>query len=99
MHVSGSFQVTDGGNMDIDVTIKQPSGDLVFEANRETTGKFSFEAKNPGLYSFCFSNRMSTMTAKQVRPARTRQRKRRTHPPCRRALHTDPSRTQSGSVC
>eukprot|EP00163_Fabomonas_tropica_P024617 TRINITY_DN4243_c0_g1_i2.p1 TRINITY_DN4243_c0_g1~~TRINITY_DN4243_c0_g1_i2.p1 ORF type:complete len:199 (-),score=57.39 TRINITY_DN4243_c0_g1_i2:123-719(-) len=66
MPVSGSFQVTAGGFLDIDVTIYEPDGRLIFEATRESEGKFAYVSSTSGLFKFCFSNEMSTMTSKSV---------------------------------
>jgi len=66
MPISGSFQVTAGGFLDIDVTIYEPDDRLIFEATRESEGKFAYVSSTSGLFKFCFSNEMSTMTSKSV---------------------------------
>ncbi|KAL6047846.1 Transmembrane emp24 domain-containing protein 2 [Balamuthia mandrillaris] len=60
------FQVLQGGAYDIDFTVTDPVGENLFKADRETEGKFAFAANKEGTYSFCFSNRMSTVTSKLV---------------------------------
>eukprot|EP01086_Lenisia_limosa_P017757 TRINITY_DN9182_c0_g1_i1.p1 TRINITY_DN9182_c0_g1~~TRINITY_DN9182_c0_g1_i1.p1 ORF type:complete len:198 (+),score=44.16 TRINITY_DN9182_c0_g1_i1:85-678(+) len=60
------FQVTAGGLLDIDATIHSPSGDLLFNGNREKASRYSFKTGNTGTYKFCFSNRISTFAAKTV---------------------------------
>jgi len=60
------FQVVQGGFLDIDVEIKSPDGRVVYTAQRQTEGKYNFGATTAGLYSFCFSNKMSTLTPKVV---------------------------------
>jgi p24 family protein beta-1 len=60
------FQVTAGGFLDIDVRISGPDGSEVYAGRRESEGKYYFVAHTTGLYSFCFSNRMSTLTPKTV---------------------------------
>jgi len=60
------FQVVAGGFLDIDLKITAPDARIVYEGVRETEGKYTFNTYSPGLYSFCFSNRMSTLTPKTV---------------------------------
>jgi len=60
------FQVTEGGFLDIDIQLKAPNGRIVYNAEKQTEGKYSFVAHVDGEYSFCFSNRMSTLTPKAV---------------------------------
>lgn len=61
-----SFQIAEGGFLDIDVRIIGPDAKVVYEDERQTSGKYSFAAHFPGIYTFCFSNKMSTMTPKVV---------------------------------
>ena len=60
------FEVAEGGFLDIDVTISSPKGIKLHKVERESSGKFNFAAREIGMYSFCFSNKMSTMTPKIV---------------------------------
>eukprot|EP01111_Echinosteliopsis_oligospora_P012896 TRINITY_DN448_c0_g1_i1.p1 TRINITY_DN448_c0_g1~~TRINITY_DN448_c0_g1_i1.p1 ORF type:complete len:207 (-),score=56.28 TRINITY_DN448_c0_g1_i1:71-691(-) len=64
--VNVMFQVTLGGFLDIDLKITSPDQRVIYEGVRETEGKYTFNTFTPGLYSFCFSNRMSTLTPKTV---------------------------------
>ncbi|XP_050302896.1 transmembrane emp24 domain-containing protein 2 [Anthonomus grandis grandis] len=61
-----TFQIAEGGFLDIDVRILGPDGKVIYEEERQTSGKYSFAASYPGVYTFCFSNKMSTMTPKVV---------------------------------
>merc|ERR1711916_80578 len=61
-----SFQVTDGGNRDVDVSIVDPEDKVVHSENRASEGKYTFVAHQDGIYKFCFSNKISTVTAKVV---------------------------------
>ncbi len=63
--LSVSYQVVKGGFLDIDVHIYSPKG-LIYEAERETEGKFTATAETVGEYRFCFSNTMSTLTPKTI---------------------------------
>uniref|UniRef100_A0A1B6G435 GOLD domain-containing protein n=1 Tax=Cuerna arida TaxID=1464854 RepID=A0A1B6G435_9HEMI len=64
--VGFTFQVVEGGFLDIDVTVHGPDGREVHGGSRETNGKFTFTAYQEGKYKFCFSNQMSTVTPKRV---------------------------------
>eukprot|EP00033_Pygsuia_biforma_P000395 GCRY01000472.1.p1 GENE.GCRY01000472.1~~GCRY01000472.1.p1 ORF type:complete len:220 (+),score=27.81 GCRY01000472.1:67-660(+) len=61
-----SFQVTSGGFLDIDVTVTDPTNQVVYKGERETEGKYTFITGSSGVFKFCFSNRMSTYTHKSV---------------------------------
>ncbi|KAK2719781.1 hypothetical protein QYM36_005304 [Artemia franciscana] len=61
-----TFEVTEGGFLDIDVKIYSPDGNLAYEVDRESNGKITFAADKEGIYRYCFSNKMSTMTPKII---------------------------------
>lgn len=60
------FQVVAGGQLDVDFSIKNPAGDVMHEESRKIDSKMSFVASEEGMYTVCFSNRMSRVTAKSV---------------------------------
>jgi len=62
-----SFEVAEGGFLDVDVSLTDPSGSVLYSANQETEGRFRFSASMQGNYVFCFSNAMSTVTPKVLK--------------------------------
>lgn len=52
--------------MDIDIRIVGPDDKVIYDGQRESSGKFTFAAHMNGIYTYCFSNKMSTMTPKVV---------------------------------
>jgi len=61
-----TFEVIEGGFMDIDVQISGPDGKVIYSGERETNGKYTFSTNQDGVYQYCFSNKMSTLTTKTV---------------------------------
>ena len=59
-----TFEVAEGGFLDIDITITGPDQKVIHHEERASNGKYTFAAHMDGDYTYCFSNRMSTMTQK-----------------------------------
>ncbi|KAF8933662.1 supernatant protein factor, C-terminal domain-containing protein [Dissophora ornata] len=64
LHVS--FQVGEGGHLDIDFWMTDPSNTLVEDATKEASATYNHEAKVNGKHEYCFSNAFSTITEKTV---------------------------------
>jgi len=61
-----TFEVIEGGFLDIDVRVTGPEHEEIITRERESNGKITFAAAKTGPYTYCFSNKMSTMTPKGV---------------------------------
>lgn len=61
-----TYQVAGGGHLDIDFWLKGPGEKLLTDQRKHDTGTHSFTADADGRYQYCFSNEMSSVTAKTV---------------------------------
>ncbi|KIL00019.1 hypothetical protein PAXRUDRAFT_130788 [Paxillus rubicundulus Ve08.2h10] len=61
-----TYQVGEGGHLDIDFWLTDPEGVVLTKHIRYSTGSTSITAEKDGRYDYCFSNQMSTMADKQV---------------------------------
>ncbi|TDG38938.1 hypothetical protein AWZ03_014640 [Drosophila navojoa] len=62
--VAISFEVMEGGFKDIAVDILAPGNEVLYHAETETSGKYTFAASKDGQYTLCFDNSKSTLTPK-----------------------------------
>ncbi|GBG29466.1 Transmembrane emp24 domain-containing protein [Hondaea fermentalgiana] len=63
----GSYQVIDGGYLDIDLAvIYSRTQKKIVEHFRQEEGNFEFDAAEAGRYKVCFGNKLSTSAAKKV---------------------------------
>ncbi|KAI9222159.1 supernatant protein factor C-terminal domain-containing protein [Blastocladiella britannica] len=58
--LSITYQVGDGGQLDVDFWVTDPTGNILHIINKESTGSHDFRAKVAGRYTYCFSNQMSS---------------------------------------
>ncbi|KAH8387445.1 hypothetical protein KR093_007138 [Drosophila rubida] len=61
-----TFEVIDGGFLDVDIKITGPEQHVMHESEKESSGKFTFVAPTKGVYTVCFNNERSSMTPKMV---------------------------------
>lgn len=59
-----SFEVIDGGFYDVDIAITDPKNAIIYQDDKTSNGKFTFEADMDGRYQFCFSNARSSKSPK-----------------------------------
>jgi len=60
------FQVVTGGHYDVDVMMKDPSGNVIYDEKKKQYDSHTFTAKAKGEYMFCFSNEFSSFSHKTV---------------------------------
>eukprot|EP01135_Chromosphaera_perkinsii_P002351 Nk52_evm5s222 gene=Nk52_evmTU5s222 len=61
-----TFSVSEGGFLDIDFDVFDPSNTLIYSLSRESEGTYAFMAQEKGKHTYCFGNEMSTVTDKVV---------------------------------
>ncbi|KAF9302680.1 p24 complex component [Mortierella antarctica] len=61
-----SFQVAEGGHLDVDFSLTDPNKVLVEDTRKSSSDTYNHEAKLTGKHVYCFSNSFSTVTEKQV---------------------------------
>jgi len=60
------FQVVTGGQYDVDVTLRNPKGEILYQQVKAQFDSHQFTAPMSGVYSACFSNEFSTFSHKIV---------------------------------
>ncbi|KAH8260879.1 hypothetical protein KR038_007854 [Drosophila bunnanda] len=60
------FQVSAGGQLDVDVTLKDPQGKVIYKLDRATFDSHQFTAEITGVYTACFGNQFSAFSHKIV---------------------------------
>lgn len=60
------FQVSAGGQLDVDVVLKDPQNQVIYSLERATFDSHQFTAETTGVYTACFSNKFSAFSHKIV---------------------------------
>ena len=60
------FQVVTGGNYDVDLELKSPSGKFLYKETKKQYDQIEKTVEENGVYEFCFSNEFSTFTHKVI---------------------------------
>lgn len=60
------YQVIHGGNLDIDIVIRDPMKRIVHEKKRGTHEDIKFDSHVNGTFEFCFGNEFSSLSEKLV---------------------------------
>ncbi|CAA7260218.1 unnamed protein product [Cyclocybe aegerita] len=61
-----SYQVGEGGHLDIDFWLTDPTDRVLGKQIKQTTGQLSITAEKDGRHTYCFSNQMSAIADKMV---------------------------------
>ncbi|KAF8368103.1 hypothetical protein PRIPAC_85932 [Pristionchus pacificus] len=60
------FQVVTGGQYDVDLTVEDPHGKILYKGQKKQYDSINFKTDSPGEYKACFSNEFSTFSHKVV---------------------------------
>ncbi|CAJ0573340.1 unnamed protein product, partial [Mesorhabditis spiculigera] len=60
------FQVVTGGQYDVDMTLEDPHGKVLYKDTKKQYDSYTWKAETPGAYKACFSNEFSTFSHKIV---------------------------------
>ena len=60
------FQVVTGGNYDVDMTMKDPAGKVIYQDQKKQYDSFHHQAAEEGVFEVCFSNEFSTFSHKLI---------------------------------
>lgn len=61
-----TFEVLDGETLDVELTIKDPNNQVIHSEHGHSSGKYTIEANQHGVHSYCFSNKYSSAGTKIV---------------------------------
>ncbi|CAJ0961270.1 unnamed protein product, partial [Mesorhabditis belari] len=60
------FQVVTGGQYDVDLTLEDPHGKVLYKDTKKQYDSYTWKAETVGTYKACFSNEFSTFSHKIV---------------------------------
>lgn len=61
-----TFEVLDGGSLDIDLTIKDPNNYVIHAERGQSSGRYTIEANQEGQHTYCFGNKMLSAPTKII---------------------------------
>lgn len=61
-----AFEVLDGGSLDVDLTIKDPTNYVIHTEQQQTSGRYTIEANQDGPHTYCFGNKLSSPATKII---------------------------------
>lgn len=61
-----TFEVLDGGSLDIELTIRDPTNSVIHTESGQSSGRYNIEANLDGPYTYCFANKLSSQAMKIV---------------------------------
>jgi len=61
-----TYQVGDGGHLDIDFWVQDPTGTVLGKHIKQSTGQVAITVEKDGRHEYCFSNQMSAIADKMV---------------------------------
>ncbi|KAF8974641.1 emp24/gp25L/p24 family/GOLD-domain-containing protein [Flammula alnicola] len=61
-----TYQVGEGGHLDIDFWLSDPTGRVLGKQIRQSTGQLAITAEKDGRHEYCFSNQMSAIADKMI---------------------------------
>eukprot|EP00943_MAST-04B_sp_MAST-4B-sp1_P004756 g4756.t1 len=64
--VVGSYEVSAGGFLDVDVQVRDPQGAVMYSKERQMEGEFTIPYTSKGEYEICFGNTMSSVSSKII---------------------------------
>ncbi|KAI6234468.1 Emp24 gp25L p24 domain containing protein [Aphelenchoides fujianensis] len=64
--VAVSFEVYEGGFLDVDFWVFDPNNRSLYKGERETSGQYTFVAETGGIHTVCFGNKFSSLTPKGI---------------------------------
>ncbi|KAF5321650.1 hypothetical protein D9619_001005 [Psilocybe cf. subviscida] len=61
-----TYQVGEGGHLDIDFWLSDPTGAVLGKQIKQSTGQLAITAEKDGRHEYCFSNQMSAIADKMI---------------------------------
>uniref|UniRef100_A0A1B6IPY2 GOLD domain-containing protein n=1 Tax=Homalodisca liturata TaxID=320908 RepID=A0A1B6IPY2_9HEMI len=65
-NINLDYQVVTGGSYDVDVTVEDPTQNVIYREVKSQHNSYNFKSPMKGIYKICFSNEFSTFSHKLV---------------------------------